>query len=263
MKTVYEASHATEAHMLVDLLKQQGIGAHILGEHLQGAIGELPAAGLVRVVVEDEDVDAARAVIADWEGANPAPPTPAPPPARSRGLRWFALGLGAGMVLMYAGVRAPVRQDGIDYNRDGVLDETWSFSATGRAVRTDTDRNLDGKVDLIARHDLRGLIESAESDDDFDGRFETKHRYGMTSVEASESDSDADGYPDVRVNSRHGVVATVEYVQPTSGLPLRVEHYRLGRLVHADLDTDRDGRLETRLVFDAALEIASRAPIAP
>lgn len=67
MKTVFDASSNLEAHMAMHQLQQAGIHAEIVGEYLQGGIGELPAAGNVRVVVKANDVDAARQVIADWE----------------------------------------------------------------------------------------------------------------------------------------------------------------------------------------------------
>jgi CheY-like chemotaxis protein len=55
MKTLYEPSNAIEAHMLQDLLQQEGISTRIQGAYLQGAVGELPASGLVHLVVEDDD----------------------------------------------------------------------------------------------------------------------------------------------------------------------------------------------------------------
>src|SRR5690606_18757888 len=58
MKTLYQAANAVEAHMLADYLKQEGLSAHVLGEHLQGAVGELPAAGLVRLMIPDEQYEA-------------------------------------------------------------------------------------------------------------------------------------------------------------------------------------------------------------
>lgn len=76
MKTVYKAGNALEAQMLLDLLKQDGITAHIRGAHLQGAIGELPAAGLVRLEVLEDDHARAREVIDRWEAANPLGDTP-------------------------------------------------------------------------------------------------------------------------------------------------------------------------------------------
>lgn len=69
MKTVFDASSNLEAHMAMHQLQQAGIHAEIVGEYLQGGIGELPVAGNVRVVVESKDEDEARQVIADWESA--------------------------------------------------------------------------------------------------------------------------------------------------------------------------------------------------
>ncbi|MCH9694930.1 MAG: DUF2007 domain-containing protein [Gammaproteobacteria bacterium] len=69
MKSVFDASNNLEAHMVMHQLQQAGIEAEIVGEFLQGAIGELPAAGNVRVVVKDTDVATARQIIADWESA--------------------------------------------------------------------------------------------------------------------------------------------------------------------------------------------------
>lgn len=56
--------------MVMHQLQQAGIKAEIVGEFLQGAIGELPAAGNVRVVVKETDVEAAKQVISDWEAAS-------------------------------------------------------------------------------------------------------------------------------------------------------------------------------------------------
>jgi len=53
--------------MILHLLQQSGIEGRIDGEHLLGAMGELPVMGLVRVVVDDGDVRRAKEVIADWE----------------------------------------------------------------------------------------------------------------------------------------------------------------------------------------------------
>ena len=67
MKTVFDASSSLEAHMAMHQLQQAGIHAEIIGEYLQGGIGELPAAGNVRVVVRARDVTEAKKIIADWE----------------------------------------------------------------------------------------------------------------------------------------------------------------------------------------------------
>lgn len=71
MRTLYQAANAVEAHILQGYLQQEGLNVLVLGEYLQGAIGELPAAGLVRLMVEDDQYDTARAAIARWEAARP------------------------------------------------------------------------------------------------------------------------------------------------------------------------------------------------
>jgi len=69
MKSVFDASSNIEAHLVMHQLQQAGIEATIQGEFLQGAIGELPAAGNIRVLVGENDVEEARQVIADWDAA--------------------------------------------------------------------------------------------------------------------------------------------------------------------------------------------------
>jgi hypothetical protein len=75
MRTLYEAANGVEAHLLRDLLAQEGVAVRIHGEFLQGGVGELPAAGLVRLMVDDADYAAGRAFIERWEAA-PVPDFP-------------------------------------------------------------------------------------------------------------------------------------------------------------------------------------------
>ena len=56
MKTLIHAQDLIEANLIKNLLAEQHIEATVLGEYLQGAIGELPASDLIRVVVADSPV---------------------------------------------------------------------------------------------------------------------------------------------------------------------------------------------------------------
>lgn len=264
MKTLYQAASAIEAHMICDVLRQEGIDAQVLGEHLQGAMGELPAAGLVRVMVVDEaDYDRGREVVERWDAAQPAEePAPSAAAAAARAGKkksWgvFLLGLGLGCAATAAYFRAPVSMDGVDHNRDGVLDEKWVYAASGRMVRAEVDRNLDGKVDHVSHFDPPGVLKAIEADDDFDGVFETHSQVRAGNADVSDVDTDGDGYPDLRFRFSAGVVATLEFIDPASGLPLRVEHFRLGRLTSAEVDSDRDGVLDRRLRYTALGEVAA------
>lgn len=262
MKTIYHAANAVEAHMLRDLLAQEGLSPVIQGEHLQGAMGELPAAGLVRLEVPEPEQAKAREIIARWEAAQPSETAPIPQHTRRAGGLWYFVGgmlLGAG--LLYAFVRTPVSSDGIDHNRDGVLDERWIYSPRGYMLRAEMDRNLDGKIDYIVQYDERGLAQSAQSDDNFDGKFETSSDYRNGNVVTSRTDTNADGLPDLVALSTFGVLQSTQYISPTTGLPLRVEHFKLGILQHVDLDTDKDGKLDTRVTYSPLAEELSRGPI--
>ena len=69
MKIVYDAANSIEAHLILGLLKQAGIEGSVSGEFLQGAMGELPAFGLVKVHVFEQDFSLAQEVVAQWQNS--------------------------------------------------------------------------------------------------------------------------------------------------------------------------------------------------
>ncbi|MBX3712978.1 MAG: DUF2007 domain-containing protein [Lysobacter sp.] len=71
MQIIYRAANLADAHLVRQLLESEDIPAFVQGEYLQGAVGELPANTEVFVHVHDAQVDAARAVVADWESGEP------------------------------------------------------------------------------------------------------------------------------------------------------------------------------------------------
>jgi len=66
---IYHAANSLDANMIKGLLEQYEIRAFIQGEYLQGGMGELPAADLVTVSVDDENYTEAKKVIVEWEAA--------------------------------------------------------------------------------------------------------------------------------------------------------------------------------------------------
>jgi hypothetical protein len=249
--------------MLQDLLKQRGIPARLDGAGLHSAVGELPAIGLVRLLVAEEDYPAAREVIEEWE-KSAVPDVPPIEPRRPMGaVTGLALGAILGIVGAFLYFRVPVNAHGIDHNDDGVIDERWNSSAAGTPTATEVDRNFDGAVDLVWNHDLDGVAVSGESDDDFNGTFETRFKLRHGQVYLSEVDTDGDTLPDLKSRARFGVLATVAYRGSSFEEPVRVETYRLGRLVSAEVDTDRDGALDRRDTYDDFGEISASEPFAP
>lgn len=262
MRKIYEAANAVEAHMIADMLKQEGVEAHVHGQHLQGAIGELPAAGFISVQVDEADYVQAREFIQRWEAKHPADETPPTPATRSRLLAGLAWGCLIGIAVTYVFFRAPVTLDGIDHDGDGLLDEKWFYSPGGRLAKIEMDRNRDGKIDFVGETDKTGVLVSAESDDDFNGSFESRLTYREGNVAKSDVDSDGDGFSDFRSFYRSGVMTSTEYIHPNTGYPLRVEHFRLGKLEYAEIDSNGDQTLETRLNYSPLGEVVSREAIA-
>ncbi|MEO4047550.1 DUF2007 domain-containing protein [Pseudomonas sp. CAU 1711] len=73
MQRIYEPQDLLEAELLVGMLASEGVDAHLAGRHLLGAVGELPALGLLGLLVEDEDAERARRLIAAYNAAAPLP----------------------------------------------------------------------------------------------------------------------------------------------------------------------------------------------
>jgi hypothetical protein len=70
MESVYDAQNLIDAQLVCDLLLSAGIPAQVSGAGLLGAAGELPAIGVLQVLVPDDVVDRARAVVADWDAGD-------------------------------------------------------------------------------------------------------------------------------------------------------------------------------------------------
>lgn len=265
MKTVYEAANALEAHMLADVLKQEGITAQVMGSFLPGAMGELPAAGLVRLVVEEDDFDQARAAIGRWEATQVAEPAKRAVRPGTAGSRWrWGLGgllLGAGLCL--AVVRLPTGQTEFDHNRDSLVDERWELSLAGLIVGGEHDRNFDSRMDLRLHYDASGELDVEERDDDFDGQFESRTTYRMNLAQRTEADTDGDRLIDSITHFMHGVATRMDTLEPRSGKPVRIEHLHLGRLDKVERDTDLDGAIDTREHYNALGQITRTERIAP
>lgn len=239
--------------MLADVLKQEGISAQVMGSFLPGAVGELPAAGLVRLMVADDDFDRARNAIDRWESTqvNDAVQRPAEAERSSTHWLWGLSGLVLGAGLCFAWLRVPVHQTEFDHNRDSLVDERWEYSPAGVAVGAEYDRNFDHKVDLRYRYNEHGDLSSSESDDDFDGVFETRSSFRANQVLQSEADTNGDQLVDLITKFNHGVITTIHYVEPRTGRDTRIEYLRLGRLDRVERDTDLDGALDTREHYNA------------
>lgn len=69
MIIIYHAANSLDANLIKGLLEQSNIPAFILGEYLQGGVGDLPASDLVKVAVEETYAHEAKQIIQAWESA--------------------------------------------------------------------------------------------------------------------------------------------------------------------------------------------------
>jgi len=71
VQRIHEPADLMEAQMLMSMLRSEGIEVYLQGADLVGGMGELPALGLLGLMVEDEDAQRARELIASYQQATP------------------------------------------------------------------------------------------------------------------------------------------------------------------------------------------------
>ena len=221
MKQVYAPANSAETHMLAHFLEQNGIVSHIHGEALQGGVGELPAAGLLQLLVANEDYDRARALIAAWERTNVPAPDGAnekPRPPIWMGLMVFTMGVGGGWMLNVAAQRNAIPIDAqevrYDQNSDG-RDDLVFYYRVGAALahKATSDLNFDGAMDSTDFFDASGATIRSEADNDVDGFVESRTIYTNGAATRTDVDRNRNGVGDIQVYYRAGVVSRVGCVQ--------------------------------------------------
>lgn len=286
MLTIFEAANALEAHMVKNLLATAGISAQVQGEHLQSGVGELPAIGLVKVVVAPEDETVARSVIDDWEAQQaadprqpsqtghghhtpPATPHTAPPTtARERRIARLSLlliGAIAGSTTTFMLLRAPTTTHGSDFDGDGRVDQRCTYN--GDVLTTcREDRNGDGDFDVTYEYADDGRVVSASADNDFDGSVDTRTFFEHNLPVRTTVDTDGDGRPDLERRFQDGLLSEQRFIDDTNGCVRKVQHFVMERLVRAEHDVDCDGTMDRIKRYDAyenVIQRSSRAPAPP
>lgn len=264
MRQAYAPANLAEAHMLAHMLDQNGIVAHIQGEALLGGVGELPASGLMQLMVANEDYERSRALIGAWERANVSSPDEAREKRRVpiwMGLIVFAIGVGGGWILREAAqqniIPIDAQQWGIDENGDGI-DDTTNYARVGAsfAYKTEVDRNFDGAIDYKVSYDANGSTTLSESDDDFDHFFETRTRYRDGNAAVTTIDLDRDGKLDRALYYVRSSLDREEIWNDESERMVATLFYEGLRLSRSEHDLDGDGFAETRRTYDAFGEIS-------
>ncbi len=254
MRCVYQGDALLDARMVADQLTQQGIEVEILGGHLPGGAGELPAGGQVRVMVAEEDVESALHIVAEWERAT-AHQTREHLNAskRSRSLAGFVLGLITGISGVWILVALPEPPEStryFDHNQDQQPD-TWHHYEQRQLQQVRKDRNFDGEVDAVWQYTGAGRRRAGELDQDFDGRRETRLSFDNNLLERREMDLDGDGRTDVSETYRQGVLRERRFHDPATGEIRKRTRYQAGaRPRESGLDTTGDGMTDTRIRYN-------------
>jgi hypothetical protein len=263
MRQVYAPANAVEGHMLVHMLREQGIEAQLQGEALQSGVGKLPAANFLHIAVADEDYERARELVLAWERLDAAgePITP----ARFRFPTLIALAFLAAGVLLGWLAKSYVNLDAVrigestvefDQNEDGTVDATYFYR--GRAAyahRAELDNNFDGRADLTVYYNDVGTAVREAGDLNFDGYQEYSGTYEAGVLARTQIDIDRDGASDIVSHYRSGVLRRVETFDPRRRTRVRVDSYENFRLARSESDLDRDGVLETIRIYDPFGEI--------
>lgn len=71
MITVYQAQSSIDANIIQDILSIEGISSHVMGGYLEGGVGELQPYGLIRVMADEKDFQAAKIIIEQWQNEKP------------------------------------------------------------------------------------------------------------------------------------------------------------------------------------------------
>lgn len=74
MKIACRSDSLIDAHLRKGVLEAGGVRAHVGGEYLSGALGEMPACGLYVVWVDDADLASAKRLLAELDGDPGDPP---------------------------------------------------------------------------------------------------------------------------------------------------------------------------------------------
>ena len=269
MIKIYEASNGLEAKLILDLLQQAQLSARIDGEYLQGGIGDIQASGLVRVMISESDFKQGKLLISQWENnefaitedenlensnhyQEPEANSFASNVSTEKMLNYLVVGIVCLLIGVFSTAyyyRSPTFENGVDYDGDGIPDEWWVYKGN-RISETRMDRNFDKNIDLYLFYDHKGNLESMVSDDNFDGEFETGSKIKHGNWVWTNTDTTGDGFKNYQVKFKHGIIDTISYYHPQTKNKVKTEKYVNLVLSYSEIDTNKDGMLDSRIEYD-------------
>lgn len=255
MKHIYTAPNSIEAHMISNLLEQGGIQGIIEGEHLQG-LERLQSGSSVQVFVNETDYEAAKQIINDIEEQQPTNKKTEIPKGNNS-FKSVIVGFIGGLIVFAFFYYIPIVVQKIDSNDDGETDRTYLYLGN-RISRGQIDRNFDGKVDLIYKYNKDETVNSKKLDEDFNGTFERIIKYLDNNPIWSKSDTTGDGFQDYHLKYKDGVLEKATFYNPKTKQPIKIQYYKMQKLVSAQIDTNGDGVLDQSYEYNSIEEIIKK-----
>ncbi|PCI54954.1 MAG: hypothetical protein COB36_08870 [Alphaproteobacteria bacterium] len=262
MHYIYSADNAAEAHMIMHMLEREGIETQIHGEYLQGAVGEIPVTGHIKLSVTESNVTKARESIKKWESIQQNHPANKDEGKHKKSNRptlfsGIAIGLTIGLILGIFYYHVPFSSKGYDNNGDGILDMHF-YPPYGDVKRTETDTNFDGKIDIKEFYDRNGLIKKAEIDADYNGYYETIITYKNGNPLEQTIDDNGDNFPDrIFLYDQGGNLKTLQVFNEQTARLVKITYYNNDRMISAQFDSNQDGIMDTEYTYDKYEEISS------
>ena len=184
------------------------------------------------------------------------------------GISGVVVGLSAMYLLDYYVLNNEGREKPVDWNGERIqkmiefrveqqlkqqVEETLNESCANYKL-TAEDRNADGKADLRYVLEENVIVESSE-DIDFDGYFETETVLENTAKLWTEVDTNNNKIHDMEIRYESNIPSTVIFRNEANGRPLKIKKLIMGKVAEANIDSDRDGLMDTAITYDEIEEI--------
>ena len=248
---------ATAAEAAASLLKANGFDCWATTDDCGGMLPSLDAMHGVKLLVQPDDAEAARALLAASPIGDPTTAsvkdshTESPKPKLA--LLQITLGIGLGVLgcLLYQWTsRLGTHSYPNDSDGDGRPDEYWIFR-NGILIQQARDRNYDGQLDAWDHYNSNSQRLISTADDNFDGKIDMWWYYTNGILASSSQDTDFNSTPDVTYFYQHELCIRGDWTPNGTNIVTLRQSFRNGVITTEQRDTNWDGSFDVTTDYDA------------
>ena len=259
------------ASIVAARLESQGIEAIVQKDDAGGAYPALQMSTGVRLLLDPDALPEAERILSeiesqkseDLEYREPATVREGSKSASLVVVGLFLLGLAIGCFVAPEVTTANLQMGTYTGVISGEKDERGTpgrlyHYVDGQVTRMEEDRNYDGKADgwyEIAA----GRMRAATMDDNFDGRPDRWITFKTIFDSVEKADTDYDGIPDATIHYVNDLKQSVDWHPKGSPITERRQFFEHGVLREELIDTDGDGILDQRIMYDSYERPVSRS----